>query len=197
MNPSQRMHVQIAFVALVVAVLGVANWILEPERATKWLLAMATMGVVWIVVLGVNRAGLGTPTTRGFLAASAATAGILLSVPLAFALLEAAGVGGGAQGDRAQGVVIGVVLMAMGNVLPKVVPSLAAKRCAAAQTLAVQRFAGWAFFMGGLGYAGAWVFLAPAQAKPVAVAVCAAATALVMVRLAWLIATCNRKPSPI
>ena len=41
--------------------------------------------------------------------------------------------------------------MAMGNVLPKVVPSLMAKRCAAAQTLAAQRFAGWAFFIAGLG----------------------------------------------
>jgi hypothetical protein len=194
MNPSQRMHVQIAFVALVVAVLGVANWFLEPERATKWLLAMATMGVIWIVVLLVNRVGLGTPTTRGFLAASAATAGILLSVPLAFALLEAAGVGGGAQSDRAQGVVIGIVLMAMGNILPKVVPSLTAKRCAQAQ--ATQRFAGWAFFVAGLGYAGAWMLLAPVQAKPVAVAICAAGTALVTARLAWLVVTCNRSPSP-
>jgi hypothetical protein len=196
MNLSQRMHVQIAFVALAVAALGVANWILEPERAAKWLLTMATMGVIWVLVLGVNRVGLGTPTTRGFLAASAAIAGILLSVPLAFALLEAAGVGGGAQGDRAQGVVIGIVLMTMGNVLPKVVPSLTAKRCAAAQTLAAQRFAGWAFFIAGLGYAGAWICLAPAHAKPVAITVCAAATALVMARLAWLIVRCSRAPSP-
>jgi hypothetical protein len=59
----------------------------------------------------------------------------------------------------------------------------------------MQTFAGRAFFIAGLGYAGAWLLLAPAEAKPVALTICAGATALVIARAVWMFAACARKPS--
>jgi hypothetical protein len=193
---SQWPHARIALIASVVAALAVANWILEPTRAPAWLASIATMAVIWIVVLVMERARSATDTARRFLFGSAETAGVVLSISLVFALLDEIGLGAGSAGARAQGVVMGVILMAMGNIIPKIVSPLGAKPRAAARAQAMQTFAGRAFFIAGLGYAGVWLLLAPGEAKPVALTICATATALVIARMMWMFAACGRKQSP-
>jgi Ca2+/Na+ antiporter len=198
MSLSLRAHFQIALVASIVAALGVANWFLEPTRTPHWLVPMGTMAVIWVVVLILERVAAASQTEaeRHLLVASAVTAGLLLSASLALALAGKIGLPDETLRDRMQGVVMGLVLVAMGNFLPKFVPSLAAKRCSPARAQAAQRFAGWAFVLAGLGYAGAWIFLTPSYAKKVALIACAAATTLVIWRLAWLFIARDDKPPP-
>ena len=53
--------------------------------------------------------------------------------------------------ERSRGVVIGVVVVVLANVIPK--------QAGSGRRLAMLRIAGWALVMGGLGYAMAWLLL--------------------------------------
>lgn len=86
--------------------------------------------------------------------------------------------------ERAPGVLTGLVLAAMGNLVPKILKPLAARRCGHLESQSVRRFTGWAFVLAGIGYAIAWLVLAPRVAELVATAICATALALVLLRLA-------------
>jgi hypothetical protein len=198
MSLSRRAHVQIASIALIVAVLGVANWIREPTRWVVWLVSIAFMAAIWIVVLARARTAAASQndSERSLLVASAIMAGLLLAASLALALVGEFGLADQSLRVRAQGVVMGLVVIAMGNFLPKFVPSLAPKRYSAARAQSAQRFAGWTFVLAGLGYAGAWIFLEPAYAGIAATATCATAAALIFARTAWMRVSRDDTPSP-
>jgi hypothetical protein len=179
-------NAQIAPVALIVAALGAADLYVMPQHARTWLIGIGAMAAAWLVAIVV---GFVSPTRtdseQRFLALSVMLAGLLIAVSLGTALAGAYGFGGAALRDRALGVAMGLVLVAMGNMVPKVLGPLTAKRCSSARTQSLQRFTGWIFTLAGLAYAGVWVFLAPAEAAAIATPVCAAAVALVLLRWGW------------
>jgi hypothetical protein len=187
MTLSQSLHVRIAPTALVVAGLAAADWYLRPERAGFWIVGIATMAGVWLAAALLERAKLPSAQTeseRGFVVMTAVTAGRLLAIALGVKLVDAVGLGGTLL-ERAQGVAIGLVLMVIGNMVPKIIGPLAAGRCSPAQLQSDQRFAGWAFTVAGLAYAVVWMFAPLAPAQTASTLFCAAAVVLVAGRLAW------------
>lgn len=186
MTLSQRTHAQIAPVALLVAGLAAADWYVAPNHALKWIVGIATMAVVWLVVILMQRStATQTDSERRVLVRSAVMAGLMLAVALGAALLDATGFKDGMVQARAPGIVIGLMLVVIGNMVPKAVGPLAAKRCSPAQTQSLQRFTGWAFTLAGLAYTAVWIFAPVPQAENVSALVCAGAVLLVIGRWAW------------
>ncbi|MEJ7805849.1 MAG: hypothetical protein WKG03_08020, partial [Telluria sp.] len=64
--------------------------------------------------------------------------------------------------QRLLGALLGVVVVAYSNAIPKALVARARLRCAPAQDQATRRFAGWSLVLGGVGYILAWL-LAPIQ----------------------------------
>ena len=168
MTISQRLHAQVALVALLVAGLAAAGWILAPAKATTWMIAVGTMAAIWLVVavMGWVRpfADQGNAERRLF-TASVIAAGLILAAALCKALAASLGFGGGPTADRALGVGVGAVLMVIGNSIPKILSPLTAKRCAPSQVQSIQRLAGWVFALAGLVYAMLWLFAPIPQAQ--------------------------------
>lgn len=66
---------------------------------------------------------------------------------------------------RATQVLIGLVLVVMANATPKRLDPLSGSLQSEARRQAGRRFAGWSLSLGGLAYAGAWLF-APLELAP-------------------------------
>jgi hypothetical protein len=177
-----------AGVSLLVAGLAAADGYLRPERAVVWLLAPATMAVIWLVV-GLTQAGpAASPrpqTDRGMILLSATVAGVILSVALAGSLVSGAGFASADLKARLWGVAIGLALVVLGNAAPKAFSPLTESCCSPARAQAVKRFAGWVFVLAGLAYAAVWVLLASPLADTLSTDICGGAVILVISRCAW------------
>ncbi len=192
MTNSQHIHTHVALVTLLVVGLGVANWVMIPDKANTWIIGIATMAGIWIVVAAIGRArpfDEQSSSERRFLVASVWAGGLILATSLGIALAKALGVDGGAELARVQGIGAGVVLVAIGNMLPKILGPLAAQRCTPSQKQAIQRLAGWAFVLAGLSSIAAWWFLSAEHARATTFAVTLSATALVLLRCLWALAS--------
>jgi uncharacterized YccA/Bax inhibitor family protein len=98
-------------------------------------------------------------------------AGVLLAVAVAMRLFEHHGWFAGRDAAlRMDGVIVGAVLVMLSNAIPK--------RAGSASALAMRRVAGWAFVLGGFGYAFAWLVLPLRFASPVAIVVVLASLAV-------------------
>ena len=164
MTISQRLHAQLALVALLVAGLAATGWMIAPAKAT-WLIAVVAMAAIWLAVAIIGRVrpfAEQSAAERRLFTASVIAAGLILAAALGKALVVSLGFETGETIDRALGVVTGVVLLLIGNAIPKALGPLTAKRCAPVQVQAIQRFAGWTFAAAGLAYAALWL-LAPVE----------------------------------
>jgi hypothetical protein len=114
-------------------------------------------------------------------------AAVLLAVSAGLKLLVARGLVPAEAAPRGTQALIGLMLAAYGNYMPKVLGSLANPAVAARTQLAL-RIGGWAFALAGLAYAALWAFapigLADALSIPV-IAAAMAATLLSAGRLGW------------
>lgn len=66
------------------------------------------------------------------------------------------------EGDlvkRIVGVNIGLMLIVLGNYMPKKITAKNCAGCACAKSLVMQRFMGWTFVLAGLLYASIWIFV--------------------------------------
>jgi hypothetical protein len=186
MTQTSRSHAGFAAVALLVAALGGADWYLQPDRAAVWAAGMATMGASWIIVVWMGRRG--SPdgemdSHRKFLLLAPVLAGLIIAVSLGVKLLALLGLEYGTGPDRAFGIVLGLILAIMGNMLPKMLKPLSVIPAVNVRRQSAQRFSGWAFSIAGLGYAAAWAFAPLARAAEVSMAVCG--TALMLVLASW------------
>ena len=102
----------------------------------------------------------------------------------------------GSTQQRAQGVMIGMVLVIFANLVPKTLESLSATRCGVSKTQAVQRFAGWTLVLAGLGYSIAWLVLPIEQARIPAMSLVAFGLLLVLARVAWAFMRGSRAQPP-
>ncbi len=83
---------------------------------------------------------------------------------------------------------MGCIVVAYANVIPKVLTPLTRVRCSPAQDQAMRRFAGWSLVLGGMGYTSAALFAPIALATVLACALLATSLLLVVLRCVWAIA---------
>lgn len=168
----------------VVAALAALNYAYDPADLWRWALSGSFLLIAWSVFEVLFRGRRGINEIRGSVVLAAA----LLTVTLGFSALDAAGLLGIEGNDitrRAYGVGVGVLLVVIGNFVPKQLEPLLEKQCSAAAIQSLQRFAGWVFVLAGLGYAGAWLVLPLGPADTVSTTLCISAVVLVFGR--WML----------
>jgi len=193
MTISQRLHAQVAIVALLVAALAAAVWIMVPAKAVTSLIAVATMAAIWLVValIGWSRPFANQSSAeRGLFTVSVIAAGLMLAAALAKVLAPSLGFDGGTTVDRVLGVGMGAILLVIGNSIPKVLSPLTAKRCAPAQVQSIRRLSGWVFSIAGLVYALLWLFAPIAEAADWAMLAAFSAVVIVALQISPSWTTC-------
>ncbi len=185
-----------AAVMLLVVILGAWMSYLEPEKALVWALGIFMLPAAWVALWLFKRVGVMTSMSqsdemrirRALTGASlfiAATFGVILS--------ETLHVIDDTTGERVMGVVLGAVLVVVGNYLPK---ALEPQWCEPSKVQSLQRFAGWTFVLAGLTYALVWLIVPVDRADVIATPIVAAAAVLVAGRMVWLLATRKRVHPP-
>jgi hypothetical protein len=184
---------------LILPVLGIAlalgNWGARPDKALAWATVTVILVGMLLVRLVAERAvrGSSDPATIRNIAAvprAVVVGAVMVVIPLAVSLAHAYGlVSDRESGFHATMIIIGLYLAAIGNALPRSLPPTASMPGNAAQIQAFQRFAGWTWTLGGLGFAAAWLVLPKDAAVPVSVAVVGGALVLIVIQLMRL-----RKP---
>ena len=188
MMTHKRFRTIIATLTFIVVVLAVTNWYFKPENARSWAIGMASMPAIWgIVTFLERRRSLKSygEAERRFFTGSVIVAGLILAAAQGIKLIDTLGDFDMDRLERVWGVGIGVVLVIMGNVMPKILSPLAAQRCSESKTQSIQRFAGWSFVLAGLAYAIVWMVLPVTQANTVAMLICLSSVILVVLRCTW------------
>jgi hypothetical protein len=164
---------------------GAANWYLKPDAGAAWALGMFFLPAVWLLLFFTKRFGKSgdAPTKITSQIYGAMTgAGLLLMLAMCLPLAENMwGLSDAAQ-DRMTGVAMGLVLVVMGNYLPKRLQPLSQEQCDPAKVQASHRFAGWSLVLGGLLYVFAWLILPLSYAGYAAVAAGAGSVIIVLLR---------------
>jgi len=199
MTVSSRMHLLVAAMVFIVAGLAIGDWLLLPEKSTKWMIAIATVLGIWLVVALMGRARSYeeySVSERKFLMTSIVAGGLILAVSLGRHMANALGFVGGEPLDRAIGVGAGMVLLLLGNTMPKILGPLTAKRCAPAHVQSIQRFAGWVFVLDGLFCIAGSLFLPLDTSINWTMIATATALLLVAARYAWAFLAPSARSSP-
>ncbi len=172
MNTLSAITLRTGLASAIVFALAAANFLAAPDKALIWLIAGGTMAIIAFVTIRTARSSAidNVPTQQMDGAAIAAAA--LLALALGLTLLRGQGIVDGETNDRLIGIGIGLVLASQGNALPKTLRPLTESRCSPANAEKLQRFAGWAVVLAGLGFALAWAVLPISMAANGAMAVC-------------------------
>jgi hypothetical protein len=96
---------------------------------------------------------------------------------------------------RTMQVMIGLVLAAYANLMPKDVGRWRASAVAVARAQSMLRVGGWSMTLAGLAHAGLWAFAPLAVADIAAMAVVAAAMLITMGYAGWTLRACRSKPT--
>lgn len=83
-------------------------------------------------------------------------AGLLVAVAVG---LATTGLVDGATADRIMILLLGALLVGVGNSLPKTLRPLSARRCVSSREQALRRLSGWVFVLTGLAWILAWLVL--------------------------------------
>jgi len=157
---------------------------LEPDEAYIWLGVAAMLPVAWSF-LALKRRGR-APSNE--VRRSIFFASLMLIISLAFAAgasLDLFDAEARTWVSRAYGIAMGGILIFMGNYMPKHLPPLDETKYDGAKVQMLQRFAGWALVLAGIGYALAWFALPTMTANIVASGLVLLATALILSRRAF------------
>lgn len=176
-----RRQAFVVAIVVLVAMLSVANWVVDPGQAQRWLRRLLTLPLIWFVptLWYAWRASTGGPdderdaaTRRYYLAA-------LAMGVLAVGIVQATGFGlqlwvrlGGHGGDlsgprRILGLAQGAAFIVTGNALPKILTPLTVLPLHLSERVtSARRFVGTAMVLEGLALGFAFLFLplAPARA---------------------------------
>lgn len=174
-------------------VLVLVNWYTKPDSALAWMAALAMFGVMAAALrlsrFIVRRTSVAAMAARSFnqIATAVVFAAVMMGIALALTLARSYGfVDSIDVARRTTGVLTGVFLMMLGNVMPKNLPPLSAGIDGARQQ-AFHRRAGWTWVLCGLASVISWLVLPidVAGTAVIALVVAAmAATILHLVRLA-------------
>jgi hypothetical protein len=144
-------------------VLVLANWYAEPEHALAWTAALA-MFAVMVAALRLWRPTTTTeaPAARGSdqIPTAVVFASLMMGIPLALTLADSYGLVEDTDiAGRSTGVLIGVFVAMLGNVIPKNLPPLSSTGCDGARQQAFHRRMGWTWVLCGLASAVGWLAL--------------------------------------
>jgi hypothetical protein len=145
-------------------VLVLANWYAKPEAGLAWMAPLA-MFAVMAAALRLSRLALRRSTGNAtavrsldWITIAVVFAALMMGIPLALTLAHSYGVADDIDfGRRSTGVLIGVFLAMLGNVMPKNLPPLSSMQCDGARQQAFHRRTGWTWAVCGLGSAIAWL----------------------------------------
>jgi hypothetical protein len=175
-------------------VLVLANWYTKPEAALAWTAALA-MFAVMIAALRLSRPIVRRTTTTEAMAArgldqittSVVFAAVMVGVPLTLTLARSYRLIDGSDDldRRSTGLLIGALLVMVGNTIPKNLPPLSSG-CDGARQQTFHRLAGWTWVLCGLASALGWLALPIDIAETAAIALPVAAIALTIVHLVRL-----------
>jgi hypothetical protein len=96
---------------------------------------------------------------------------------------------------RTMQVMIGLILAAYANIMPKDIGPFRASARGATTSQSVLRVGGWSLTVAGLAYAGLWAFTPIAFADVASMVIVAAATLLTMAYGGWALLICRRTGS--
>ncbi|GEM_PF-1439846 len=184
---------------VLVAGLGAALWVQRPELSTRWAASVLFLPGAWLAVLLVDKACAQSARrlkTKHELIRGIASAGGILSLSLIAALAQESYLIDGDVAKRSVGVMLGLLLIFMGNVMPKKLAPLDSEGARAAKTQATQRFVGWLFVVAGLLYATVWMVVDLEQtAMATLLTFPVACLVIVFVRLVYVRATSGNNGS--
>jgi hypothetical protein len=113
-------------------------------------------------------------------------------VIIAIAIAKETGVIGHDFAKRGVGIILGLMLIGVGNLLPKF-HLFDSSRRDPAQTLALERFAGWVFVIAGAAYAIIWAFVP--MPSVIVISSIVGLSSFVLVALDWIRRAVTTKPS--
>jgi hypothetical protein len=120
-----------------------------------------------------------------------AIAGLILAAAAALEYAQSLEIIGAEPAKRTMQVMIGLILAAYANVMPKDIGQWRASLRAATRSQSALRVGGWSLTLAGLGYAGLWAFAPIAFADVAATAVVAAATLVTTGYGVWALVSCR------
>ena len=157
-------------------------WLI-PERSLAWVLAMLTLPAVWWSQQVLQKFGVDVARAsadRRTLARAVAAAGLIMAISMAAVLIQKLGwieAGTGALGKRALGLIVGAMVIAYANVVPKTPGS--------ARLQATLRFSGWVLVLAGMAYSAIWLLAPITYASTLATWVLFSGLMLVLMRISW------------
>jgi hypothetical protein len=166
--------------------LAAANWYYSPDNAIIWGGVMAIVLLSAAVLFTMSRS---SDTNnkfrirnikRGLFAAS-----LMLGAALAFRLTRDLGIIDGDIAMRVDGVIAGVILIIIGNYLPKTVRSLAAQKCNPARAIAAERLLGFTLVLAGFIHGAVWLFAPLDPARTFSFLIGAAVLVLAIIIYFW------------
>ncbi len=179
-------------------------WPMNAEGSIVVLISVAAMSMVWLgirqMVLKKNHDWINSTTRREILFAII-LAGLLLLVSIIGTLFKELDLINNEIAKRSSGVMIGVMLILLGNYMPKKLThsggdSCCSTGCSIGESSGTQRLVGWIFVIAGILYAGIWL-LVDLEQTSVAVLFTfpAAITILVIARMVYLKASNPNTPA--
>lgn len=168
-------------VTITAAVVVASSCLFYTTSARRWpyALALAVMGAAWAFRRFVHARAAADPAYLGArrkVTLAIVLAGSLLALALLVPLGWAPAVAS-QFAERGVGVMMGVIVMVFANVIPK--------QAGQARGQALRRVAGWALFVGGLGYALAWLLAPLAYANLAALLTLLSGFMYAAVRITW------------
>jgi len=182
-------------------VLVLANWYARPDDALAWTAALAMLAVMVGALRLPGRvfgrgSDAGAVRARDSIATAVVFAALMMGIPLALTLARSYGLVDGVDAARrSTGVLVGLFLAMLGNVMPKNLPPLSSG-CDGARQQAFHRRAGWTWALCGLASAFGWLVLPIELAGTAATVLALTAMALTIVHLVRLARRRSDQPAP-
>ena len=179
---SFRLQTIIAILTLAAIILGFSNWYLKPEAGLSWLAGMVSVPMIWLAVIAIEKRlplSVQSPSERRYYSMSVILGASVLVGALFLKLFGDTSFIGSDLVKRIWGITLGGFLIFLGNAMPKILPNLNRQSCEPVKSAPVQRFAGWALFLGGIGYIGSWILLPIEKANSAAMYFCLASVLIV------------------
>lgn len=201
MVPSSIMFRAASVLTAVGIVLVFANSYAKPEAALAWTAPLAMFAVMIAALIwsrrAVRRSTAAAVRSFDSITTAVVFAALMMGIPLALTLARSYGVVVNSDlGRRSTGVLTGVFLMMLGNVMPKNLPRLSSMACDGARLQALQRLLGWTWVLCGLGSAIAWLAVSVDSAEVTTTVLVVAAMFVTLVQLVRLRSSRNDQPAP-
>lgn len=166
-----------------VLLLGASLCWLIPERSIAWVLAMVTLPAAWLLQTVLKKLGVDVARAsadRRTLARAMAAAGLIMVISMAEVLIQKLGwieAGTGELSERAWGLIMGAMVIAYANVIPKTPGS--------ARLQATLRFSGWVLVLAGTAFSAIWLLAPLNYASTLATWVLFSGLVVVLARVSW------------